>query len=152
VSHSQEREIPRVLPACMRAVCVQFKSFFYRCFDGDSPLAGLSGHAYECYQMKALYSLASPFEHDRAKHLLCVDELGKGTDDASATALCCSTLQLFDAVRTLCSVLTLFNAICADALALLQRLALLLPLRLLLPASCAAHHHPCAPPVAPVAT
>lgn len=78
----------------------QFKSFFYRCFDGDNPLAGLSGHAYECSQMSVLYGLAQPFAAAAAKHLVCVDELGKGTEDTSATALCCAALEQFDAVRS----------------------------------------------------
>lgn len=84
------------------AFCEQYKSFFYRCFDGDSPLAGLSGHAYECFQMQQLYSLAQPFAANGPKHFICVDELGKGTEDLSATALCCSALQLFDAVPPCC--------------------------------------------------
>ena len=78
---------------------MQFKSFFYRCFDGDNALAGLSGHAYECSQMKVLYSLVQPFDSSAAKHLICIDELGKGTEDTSATALCCAALELFDKVR-----------------------------------------------------
>jgi hypothetical protein len=77
---------------------VQFKSFFYRCFDGDSPLAGLSGHAYECSQMKALYDILAAFDPSTAKHLICIDELGKGTEDISATALCCAALLRFDQV------------------------------------------------------
>eukprot|EP00892_Ulva_mutabilis_P008776 jgi/Ulvmu1/6270/UM028_0128.1 len=81
---------------CAGATVPEFRSFFYRCFDGDSPLAGLSGHAYECLQMQQLYSLAKPFAQAEAKHFMCVDELGKGTDDRSASALCCSALQLFD--------------------------------------------------------
>lgn len=86
---------------------LQFKSFFYRCFDGDNPLAGLSGHAYECAQMKTLYELVGPFDASAAKHLICIDELGKGTEDTSATALCCAALQLFDQVRAaVCSALS----------------------------------------------
>lgn len=77
---------------------LQFKSFFYRCFDGDNPRAGLSGHAYECKQMKTLYDIVGPFQESEAKHLICIDELGKGTDDSSATALCCAAMQKFDQV------------------------------------------------------
>lgn len=84
---------------------LQYKSFFYRCFDGDSPLAGLSGHAYECFQMQQLYNLATPFAAGEAKHFMCVDELGKGTEDLSASALCCAALELFDSVWTCACVL-----------------------------------------------
>lgn len=84
---------------------LQYQSFFYRCFDGDSPLAGLSGHAYECFQMQQLYTLARPFAAEGAKHFMCVDELGKGTEDLSASALCCSALQLFGSVRPCCMTL-----------------------------------------------
>lgn len=48
--------------------------------------------------MQQLYSLATPFAAAEAKHFMCVDELGKGTEDLSASALCCAALELFDSV------------------------------------------------------
>jgi hypothetical protein len=85
----------------LRFICrlpLQYKSFFYRSFDGDSPLSGRSGHARECYEMSQLYRLARLFNVDRPNHFICIDELGKGTEDLSATALCSAALEYFDAV------------------------------------------------------
>lgn len=106
---------------------MQLASFYYRNFDGDSPLSSLSGHARECADMAALLALPGPpramsyawqrvdadghvapppprpaptsVEDTPRMHLICVDEYGKGTDDTAATALCCAALEALDAVR-----------------------------------------------------
>ena len=41
----------------MTELRMQLASFFYRNFDGDSPLSSLSGHARECAEMAALFAL-----------------------------------------------------------------------------------------------
>ena len=85
---------------------MQLASFFYRNFDGDSPLSRLSGHARECAEMAALFNLGSARGsahqgQQLPRHFICVDEYGKGTEDTHATALCCAALERLDRVRML---------------------------------------------------
>lgn len=89
---------------CAAASVPRYASFFYRSFDGDSPLSGRSGHARECFEIQQLFRLAAPFDSARP-HFVCIDELGKGTEDLSATALCSAALEFMDAVRALRSPL-----------------------------------------------
>ena len=84
------------------ATRMQLASFFYRNFDGDSPLSRLSGHARECSEMAALFQLGQLRSGAPAaawRHFVCIDEYGKGTEDTHATALCCAALQRLDQVR-----------------------------------------------------
>jgi hypothetical protein len=80
---------------------MQFASFFYRNFDGDSPTDSLSGHARECSEMQHLFRLALPRKIGTPHHFICIDEYGKGTEDLHASALCCAALELFDQVPSL---------------------------------------------------
>ena len=79
---------------------MQFQFFLFRNFNGDSPLNNLSGYARECGEMAQVYRYAQSRGGPGPRHLVCVDKYGKGTEDFSATALCCATIELFDQVSS----------------------------------------------------
>ena len=81
-----------------QCVRLQMHSFFYRNFDGDSPLSRLSGHARESAEMAALLAAAENSEFGGLRQFVCIDEYGKGTEDMHASALCCAALLALDAV------------------------------------------------------
>jgi hypothetical protein len=108
---------------------LQYSSFIYRNFRGDSPLEQRSGFALEASEMAVVLAQGSMRRggHEQgppgsrrnwsegaardeirgAGHssgpcsFVCIDEFGKGTEDAHATALCAALLHRMDQVRWL---------------------------------------------------
>ena len=94
----------------LTAFHVQYGSFMFRNFRGDSPLELLSGFALEAKEMQIMLSqgAAIPESGDEQppRAFVCIDEFGKGAEDAHATALCAAALRRMDQV---CRVDTLYR-------------------------------------------
>lgn len=69
-----------------------FDAFMLRNFSADSPLEGRSSFAVEMTEMRYVLEDASPCS------LVCVDELGKGTEVKAGAALAGALLESLDAV------------------------------------------------------
>jgi hypothetical protein len=84
----------------------------FRNFRGDSPIEQRSGFALEAKEMQIVLSHGVPLPDTTEKNcsisanrvphtaraFVCIDEFGKGTEDAHATALCAAVLRLLDQV------------------------------------------------------
>lgn len=78
----------------------------YRNFRGDSPMEQRSGFALEAKEMAVvlaqgakLADFGGPADGHTPRSFICIDEFGKGTEDAHATALCAALLRRMDKVR-----------------------------------------------------
>lgn len=83
---------------------MQYGSFMFRNFRGDSPLEQLSGFALEAKEMQLLLSQGEPMPGAGSdvppprRAFVCIDEFGKGAEDAHAAALCAAVLRRMDLV------------------------------------------------------
>ena len=90
---------------------LQYSSFMFRNFRGDSPAEQRSGFALEAKEMQIVLShgqalpaqgLSREVATQRPREFVCIDEFGKGTEDAHATALCAAVMCQMDKVRACC--------------------------------------------------
>jgi MutS domain V len=83
-------------------VGVQYGSFMFRNFRGDSPMEQRSGFALEAMEMQIVLSRgrALPAPPTQPREFVCIDEFGKGTEDEHATALCAAVIRQLDQVCT----------------------------------------------------
>ena len=88
-------------------MAVQYQSLMFRNFRGDSPMEQRSGFALEAKEMQIVLSQGAPLDAapcdgralpGRPRDFICIDEFGKGTEDAHATALCAAVMRRLDQV------------------------------------------------------